>query len=381
MSHPALSEFQIGWLCVLPIELAAAKEMLDENFGGLHEQDGNDPNSYILGRIGRHHVVITQLGTAGTTAATAAVINMKRTFPQLRLGLMVGVGGGIPSNDHDVRLGDVVVSYPERTCGGVIQYDAGKMHEEKFVRAGLLNAPPRSLLGAVTGIRAAAITDDPKSPEYVDGAISRNKRTRQNFGRPSPSTDRLFRPDKPHPVDAKSCSGCPSAWEQSRIGREEGYPQVHYGIVASGNTSVRSAAMRDRVYEETGALCFKTEAAGIMMDFPSIVICGICDYSDSHENNIWQGYAATVAAAYSKELLSYLPTQKASYQSLDTDICKQLVGEVRNIAHKLQKVPVQRDSYLPEATARVLMGESRWGLQESEARAYEQSKNVNLDHA
>jgi nucleoside phosphorylase len=46
------------------------------------------------------------------------------------------------------------------------------------------------------------------------------------------------------------------------------------------------------------------EAAGLMNDFPCLVIRGICDYADSHKNKDWQGYAAAVAAAYAKELLS-----------------------------------------------------------------------------
>lgn len=46
------------------------------------------------------------------------------------------------------------------------------------------------------------------------------------------------------------------------------------------------------------------EAAGLMDNFPCLVIRGICDYSDSHKNKQWQDYAAATAAAYSKELLS-----------------------------------------------------------------------------
>ncbi|OJJ30425.1 hypothetical protein ASPWEDRAFT_142843, partial [Aspergillus wentii DTO 134E9] len=45
------------------------------------------------------------------------------------------------------------------------------------------------------------------------------------------------------------------------------------------------------------------EASGLMNDFPSLAIRGICDYSDSHKNKQWQDYAAATAAAYAKELL------------------------------------------------------------------------------
>jgi len=42
---------------------------------------------------------------------------------------MVGIGGGVPCNGHgtDIRLGDVVVSKPTGSYGGVVQYDRGKV--------------------------------------------------------------------------------------------------------------------------------------------------------------------------------------------------------------------------------------------------------------
>jgi nucleoside phosphorylase len=53
-------------------------------------------------------------------------------------------------------------------------------------------------------------------------------------------------------------------------------------------------------------LCFEMEAAGLMNDFPCLVIRGICDYSDSHKNKDWQRYAAAIAAAEGKEILRFL---------------------------------------------------------------------------
>ena len=37
---------------------------------------------------------------------------MSPTFPQIKFDLMVGIGGGVPSRKHNIRLGDVVVSKP-----------------------------------------------------------------------------------------------------------------------------------------------------------------------------------------------------------------------------------------------------------------------------
>ena len=82
---------------------------------------------------------------------------------------------------------------------------------------------------------------------------------------------------------------------------------VYYGLIASGNQVIKDGRIRDLLAQELGILCFEMEAAGLMNNFPCLVIRGICDYSDSHKNRQWQGYAAATAAAYAKELLSVIP--------------------------------------------------------------------------
>lgn len=48
------------------------------------------------------------------------------------------------------------------------------------------------------------------------------------------------------------------------------------------------------------------EAAGLMNQVLRVVIRGICDYSDSHKNKAWQGFAAMMTAAYAKDLLRHI---------------------------------------------------------------------------
>jgi hypothetical protein len=48
---------------------------------------------------------------------------------------------------------------------------------------------------------------------------------------------------------------------------------------------VISAAGRDQVSAEVGdVLCFEIDAAGLINSFSCLVICGICDYANSHKN-------------------------------------------------------------------------------------------------
>ncbi|RAO72805.1 uncharacterized protein BHQ10_008817 [Talaromyces amestolkiae] len=70
---------------------------------------------------------------------------------------------------------------------------------------------------------------------------------------------------------------------------------------------MKDTETRDRFAKERNVLCFEMEAAGLMDRIPCLVIRGVCDYSDSHKQEEWQGYAALTAAAYAEQLLSITP--------------------------------------------------------------------------
>ncbi|KAF4416821.1 hypothetical protein CFRS1_v003696 [Colletotrichum fructicola] len=106
----ASDEYTVGWVCALPLEMAAAKGMLDQIHPDLPHQDPADHNNYILGQIQGHNIVIACLpaGIYGTTTAATVAKDLLRTFKSIRFGLLVGIGGGAPSRTNDIRLGDVV---------------------------------------------------------------------------------------------------------------------------------------------------------------------------------------------------------------------------------------------------------------------------------
>ncbi len=136
------SDFAVGWVCALPKEQTAATAMLDRRHPDLPKPP-NDPNTYTLGAVGRHNLVIACLpkGKVGTNPAATTAAWMVSTFPSIRFGLMVGIGGGIPPK---VRLGDVVVSAATGPFSGVVQWDFGKTKEGgHFERIGSLNNPLR----------------------------------------------------------------------------------------------------------------------------------------------------------------------------------------------------------------------------------------------
>jgi hypothetical protein len=110
--------FTVGWICALPIELTTSEAMLDDVYPALEQVQG-DENIYTLGRIGQHNIVIAWLSAGSTGIAPAAKVakDMLRSFPQIRFGLMIGIGGGAPSVTADIRLGDVVVGVPDGELG------------------------------------------------------------------------------------------------------------------------------------------------------------------------------------------------------------------------------------------------------------------------
>ena len=127
-------KYTVGWICALSTELIAATAMLDTHHCPITSQAKHDENNYTLGSIRGHNVAMTCLAEYGTVSAAVAAKSMQTTFPSLKFVLMVGVGGVIPSQENDIRLGDIVVSLPNGQHGGVVQYDLGRMETDGLDR-------------------------------------------------------------------------------------------------------------------------------------------------------------------------------------------------------------------------------------------------------
>ncbi|KAL2817370.1 hypothetical protein BJX63DRAFT_419631 [Aspergillus granulosus] len=328
------ASYTVAWICALSVELAAAKAVLDELHPTL-PQPKSDHNVYTLGSVSGHNVVVACLpaGVYGTTSATAAVSHLMSTYQNVRFGLMVGVGGGVPSNNHDIRLGDVVVSKPTDTSSGVIQYDYGKtLQNGRFHRTGSLNRPPSLLLKVITQMESDYMLGKTSISSIIISSLQKEE-VRKQF--PRPSKDQLFQSTYDHVSDRPDCATCDQSQLVDRPERvpvaEE--PHIHYGLVASGNQVMKDARARDLIAQELNIMCFEMEAAGLVDEIPLLVVRGICDYCDSHKNKEWQPYAAFVAAACAKAMLIQLPQQE------QTSDLKQLVPEKRHWMVPFRKNP------------------------------------------
>jgi nucleoside phosphorylase len=309
----AHDDYTVGWICPLEVEQIAALEMLDEEHERL-PQALSDHNVYNLGSIAGHNVVIAGLHQPGNNPAATVVTQMRMTFPNLRFGLLVGIGGGVPvkTDNGTIRLGDVVVSKTAGENSGAVQYDHGKAKAGQFERTGVLAPPPAVLLNAAQDLAAnrARSRKDPLEDNIkrIDTSIP----TLRKYQYPGAVQDYLYKPGYVHLEPGVSCDECgcdPSQRVQRPTDGKDDEPHivVHRGTIASGELVVKDAILRDQLANEYRLLCFEMEAAGALADFPCIVVRGISDYCDSHKNDQWHGYAAAAAAAYGRQLFFHMP--------------------------------------------------------------------------
>lgn len=155
MSNP--EDYTVGWISAITTESVAGQQFLDERHEEPQFVAQHDNNTYSLGKISRHNVVMASLpkGEYGTTTAVNVARDMLYSFPNIRIRLMVNIGGGAPSKSHDIRLGDIVVSSRDSDNGGVFQYNYGKtIQDQTFQNTQFLDQPPVVLRAAVGALEA-----------------------------------------------------------------------------------------------------------------------------------------------------------------------------------------------------------------------------------
>ncbi|KAL4865508.1 nucleoside phosphorylase domain-containing protein [Aspergillus spectabilis] len=306
--------YTIAWICTSPDSLAVSMALLDEEHGLPQPRatPTSDPNTYHLGRVSELNIAMACLpsGQTGTGSTTGVAENMRRSFKRIQFAILVGDGGGCPyvnpnrdGGIKDVRLGDVVVSYPTRTYTGVVQYDYGRMLSGgEIERKDWFSPPPRKVLSAVDMLRAY----HSRPVNAVNEMVGMLEGLGREYAYPGEGLDRLYRTDYEHVAGVETCAVHDEGALIERVSRPTpSQPRVHYGTIASGNMVIRSAVERDRInsrFNDT-VLCIDMEAAGFMNCFPGLVIRGISNYCDSHKDDQWKRRANAAAAAYAKELL------------------------------------------------------------------------------
>lgn len=306
MSDPC--DYLVGWICATWTEYVAAQAALDKEHEQPEHLSPNDSNDYSLGIIGDHNVAISCSPYSEYKLASTATVatNMLQSFPNIRMGLLVGIGGGVPSRQHDIRLGDIVVGIPRDGQGSVFQYDFNEtVNTRAFRKTQFLGPLPFSVLKEVTSFRAEKEYDRYKIQEVKNRILLKSPTLRKIYKKPDLDADLLLDPEVSHILTAADF------YYRSNLRRSQNTPTVHYGVIASAKQPITDAALRDALAAQRNVLCFDTEAADFQNPFPYLVIRGICDYSDSHRDIEWQGYAVLAAAAYAKVLLTRIRSRSS----------------------------------------------------------------------
>src|ERR1700722_5459333 len=153
-------DFEIALICALRVEFDAVEPLFDEYY----EEDftygkaSGDPNAYTTGRICSHHVVLAHLPGIGKANSASAAASFRTSFTGIKLGIVVGICGGIPFGKEDggeVVLGDVIIST------GLIQWDFGRQYPDRVIRKDTLqdnlsrpNTEIRAFLAKLSGLRS-----------------------------------------------------------------------------------------------------------------------------------------------------------------------------------------------------------------------------------
>jgi nucleoside phosphorylase len=293
--------YGIGIVCVTAIQRATMAAMLDEIHIRNWKTPRGDDNDYILGKVGALNVVIAgpPVRPANRTSTAVIAANMRRSFP-VTFALLVGVGSGAPVGNN-IYLGDVVVSQPTGTHGGVISLDITESPKGDILqRISSLNLPPPVLQNALQSLKVSEVM----RPGGFDAHFSLMAVKRpplDEIRRVERSQDLLFDSNYLH-RGGETCNECSVGHLVTRL-LAGSRPRIHYGTIVSSSFTIKSGRLRDRVANETDAICFDTEAAGLENDFPCLMIRGIADYADSHRNDLWRAQAAASAAAVARQLL------------------------------------------------------------------------------
>ncbi|KAF1950658.1 purine and uridine phosphorylase [Byssothecium circinans] len=311
------ANYHVAWICpVADIELLPAQLMLDEEHTPPPYNTHYDENTYICGTINGHAVVVATCpqGETGNVNAGRLTGSMFKTFPNIRMVVLVGIGGGIPrtpASQHplkDIHLGDVVVGWPGDGKPACVYHDRGRAKAGgEFEMVGTMQNPDWRLTNALSMLALDYKLRRTKFHEQLA-----RLRDFDEFAHPGLEHDRLFKAGHPHASGYGSdCTACdPNELVPRPLRTEDDKNKFvfHQGRIATGNAVIQDGELRDQIGARCGgALCVEMEAAGVDANRRCLVIRGISDYADSHKSDVWRPYAAGKAAAFARELLCRIP--------------------------------------------------------------------------
>lgn len=317
--------FDVAIICALQIEADAVEAVFDHFWDEDSDRYGKalgDQNAYRTGRIGNHNAVLAYMPGMGKGHAASVAASLRSSFQGIRLALMVGICGGVPSGSKaGIFLGDIIIS------DEIVPYDFGKRIPGGFRRKETSSSYTSSdeVRAFMSKIRSRKGQVDLLKRTYAH--FSHLQSRIDEYGSPSRDDDQLFQANYPHQHSSKckKCSKnehCKKAQtatcktlkcDKTQLVARSHLPpdnilSIHFGRIASGDTVMKSGIDRDKIAAEENVIAFEMESAGIANNLPCLVVKSVCDYADSHKNKLWQKYTAGASSACMKSLLEQWAT-------------------------------------------------------------------------
>ncbi|KPA36793.1 nacht and ankyrin protein [Fusarium langsethiae] len=258
---------EVAVVCALTREYDAMSR-----FGQFEEEEmeeiTKDYGAYRYGRMDSLHLVLASPSKNGRAAMTVMATFLRSRFRNLKLVILTGICGGIPSavTGHDLLFGDVVVDPRRLHAGGQV---AGIKIEQDS--GGCSTTWAR-------GLRSAIETDDCLGyfkARIMDFLKQLQQAAPAKYKYPGAGKDRLYQHDYPHFCEQCRMNQNLACYKRDNLGTK-------------------------------GTVAIEMEADAVCEVFPCIVIKGVSDYADSHKNDAYQDYASATAASATMVMLVIL---------------------------------------------------------------------------
>jgi nucleoside phosphorylase len=342
---PRREEFEIAVICALPSEANAVDSVFDEIWGENGDdrigKAQRDENTYTMGLVGRHNVVLLWMPTKGKGSAASLASLSHLSFTEIKLVLVVGICGGVPYGEsgNEILRGDIIIGT------GILQYDYGRQLIKDFKTKSTPSKPKREIQAFLNKLAGDRIRE--RVGEHASKYFEQLEKKKPRYRYPGADEDKLYKPSDDHKhhnmlsciICEKEDEVCDAALSLDCINlkcndnelvsrkrlddirknnsAETPKPEIHFGLIASGDTVMRSGEHRDKLADRgkerdnEKIIAFEMEAAGVVESFEGrvIVIKSVCDYADSHKDKRWQEFAAATAAAHMKAILEEWPKE------------------------------------------------------------------------
>lgn len=429
MATPPASrdEFEVALVCSRPLEYNAISLLFDQFWDENGDQYGRaigDTNTYTTGRFGKFDVVLVLLPNTGKVSAASATASLRSSYPALRLVILTGICGGVPSSDagDEILLGDVIISKT------VIQYDYGKQYPDDFAvkdttedSLGRPDKNIRSLIAVLETARGRELIEK-RAADFLEQIqnfpATGIRRKGDTYQYPGTASDKLFEASYRHkhhtslqclcaqcheysdPVCEESrdqgCDvlGCDDKHsmprqrletkrqlEQQGGSKKAQIPSIFIGRFGSSDKILKSGEHRDWVAKRYGVLAFEMEGAGVWDELPCIIVKGVCNYADSHNNNLWQNFAAATAATVAKSLVErYTKTDKPTIIQVKQQIEEMMKDkENRDCLKDLHQTDPRDDKTRIQRTKGNLLKDSyRWILSHDDFKRWRDNPQYRL---